>query len=312
MPAVARAQQPSRLWRIGFMANDPSIPTTAAGKAFVEGLREHGLIEGRNIVIERRFAEGKVEALHAMAAELVRLGVDLIVASSSPAALAAKNATQKIPIVMMNVTDPVSLGIVSKLGAPQGNVTGLINDVSAEITSKRLQILKEALPSVSRIAVLMNPESQGDRLQWSMLERTAPGLGVRLQQFGVRDGSEFVEAFTTMRRHRPDAVLGINSGILLANRRVVIALVAEHRLPAMYAWTEITRDGGLMSYGANRPDIFRRGAEYVAKILKGARPADLPIEQPSRYELVINMKTAKKLGLTISRAVVLRADEVIE
>jgi putative ABC transport system substrate-binding protein len=307
----AHAQQP-KIWRIGFLANDPTIPTTPAGRAFVEGLRDNGFVEGKNIVIERRFAEGKVDVLANLAAELLRLDPDLIVVSSNAATLAVKKATRKVPIVMMNVLDPVTLGIVPKLGSPQGNLTGLVNDVSAEITSKRLQLLKGALPTISRIAVLMNPESTGDRLQWDLLQRVAPSLGVTLQPFAVRQGSELVDAFSKISRERPDALLGVNSGVLLSYRRVLVALAAEHRLPAMYAFTEVTRDGGLMSYASNRADIYRRGAGYVAKILKGAKPADLPIEQPSKYELVINMRTAKTLGLTLPPSLLLRADEVIE
>ena len=309
---LALAQQAGKIWRIGFLANDPSIPSTPAGKAFVDGLRDFGFVEGKNVVIERRFAKGKVDAVQNLADELVRLDVDLIVASSNPATLAAKKATQKIPIVMLNVLDPVALGIVPKLGSSQGNITGLVNDVSAEITSKRLQLLREAVPRISRIAVLLNPDSRGDQLQWDMLRRAAPPLGVTLQAFSVRQASDLVDAFMGMNRERPDALLAVNSGVLLTNRRVVVALAAEHRIAAMHAFTETTREGGLMSYAANRPDIFRRAAGYAAKILKGAKPADLPIEQPTKYELVLNLKTAKTLGLTIPPSVILRADEVIE
>jgi putative ABC transport system substrate-binding protein len=307
--ALPRAQ---KIARIGFLANDPSIPTTPAGKAFMEGLREHGLIEGRNILIERRFAEGKVSVLAQLANELVAMHPDLIVVSSNAAVLAAKKATQQIPIVMMNVLDPVALGIATELGSPKGNITGLVNDVSAQITSKRLELLKDALPMTSRIAVLMNPDSPGDRLQWDVLKRIGPSLAVTLQLFNVRQESELVDAFRQMPAEHPDALLGINSGILLVYRRVVVALAAEHRIPVMSAYTELTRDGGLMSYAASRPEIYRRSAAYVAKILNGAKPADLPIEQPSKYELVINMRTAKVLGVTISPAVVFRADEIIE
>jgi len=311
-PLAASAQQPGKVYRIGFLANDPTIPTTSAGHAFLEGLREKGFVEGKNIVIERRFAEGKIDILSNLAAELVRLDLDLIVASSASAALAAKKATQKIPIVMMNVTDPVTLGIVSRLGSGQGNLTGLINDVSAEITGKRLQLLKDAVPKISRIAVLMNPEAPSDKSQWEVLERAAPSLGVALQAFPVRQGSEFADAFIKMSRERPDALLGVNNGVNLTYRRVIVAFAAEHRLPAMYAFADVTRDGGLMSYGASRADIFRRAATYVAKILNGAKPADLPIEQPTKFELVINMRTAKALGVTIPPSVLLRADEVIQ
>ena len=304
--------QGRKSWRIGFLANDPTIPTTPAGKAFVDGLREHGLVEGKNLVIERRFAEGNLNILSKLAAELVSMDLDLIVATSSTATLAVKKATAKISIVMVNVTDPVVLGIVPSLGLPQGNITGLINDVSSEITSKRLQLLKEAFPAISRIAVLTNPDNQVERLAWDTLERVAPTLGVTVQAFPVRQGNELVDVFTKIKAERPDALLGLSGGLILTYRRVIVALAAEHRLPAMYAFTEVTRDGGLMSYAANRPDIYRRAAAYVARILGGARPADLPIEQPRKYELVLNMKTAKALELTFPSAVVLRADELIE
>jgi len=311
-PLAARAQQPGKVYRIGFLANDPTIPTTSAGQAFLEGLREKGFVEGKNLVIERRFAEGRIDILSGLAAEFVRLDLDLIVTSSSAATLAAKKATQKIPIVMMNVADPVAFGIVPGLGSGQGNVTGLVNDVSVEIAGKRLQLLKDAVPKISRIAVLMNPEATSDKSQWDILERAAPSLGVTLQAFPVRQGSHFVDAFTKMSRGRPDALFASSNGLNLTYRRVIVAFAAEHRLPAMYAFTEVTRDGGLMSYGASRADTFRRAAGYVAKILNGAKPADLPIEQPTKFELVLNLKTAKKLGLAISREFLARVDEVIE
>jgi putative ABC transport system substrate-binding protein len=308
---LAWAQQ-AKIWRIGFLANDPTIPTTPPGKAFLDGLRDQGFVEGKNLVIERRFAEGKVDVLPSLAAELVRLGLDVIVASSVEAALAVKNATKTIPIVMMNVTDPVSFGIVPKLGSPQGNLTGFVNDVSPDVAGKRLQLLKDAIPKLSRVAVLMNPESRSDKAQWDMLRRAAPSLGVTVHPVAVREGSEFADAIGKMNGERPDALLSTNNGLNLTYRRVIVAFATARRLPTMHAFTEATRDGGLMSYAVNRADTFRRAAGYVAKILNGAKPADLPIEQPNKLELVINLKTAKILGVKIPPSLLLRADEVIE
>jgi putative ABC transport system substrate-binding protein len=311
-PVVARAQQPSKVYRIGFLANDPTIPTTAAGRAFTEGLRENGLVEGRNITIERRFLEGRADRAPALAAELVALDPDLIVTSGGPSHHAAKNATAKIPVVMVNATDPVGEGIVRSLAFPGGNITGLVQVISPEFAGKRLQFLKDAAPHISRVAVLMNPEFAQDRNAWSALEHAASILGLTLQAVHVRQGSALPDALTGMLRERPDALFAANNGLNLTFRKVIIEFAAANRLPAMYSFTEIVREGGLMAYSTDRPDLFRRAATYVAKILKGAKPADLPIQQPTRFELVINLKTATALGLSIPRDLLLVADEVIE
>jgi putative ABC transport system substrate-binding protein len=311
-PLVARAQQAGKVYRIGFLANDPTIPSTAAGQVFTEGLRENGFVEGQNIIIERRFMSGGVERAVESAAELVRLNVDVIVTSGVQNHPAAKQATTTIPIVMVNATDPVGEGLVASLARPGGNITGLVQVVSAELAGKRLQLFKEAVPQISRVAVLMNPDMTTDQPQWDVLERAAQSLGIAVQTVWARQGSELSDALATMIQQRPDALFGMNDGLNLTYRKAIAEFAAEHKLPSMHAFAEAVLDGGLMAYAANRPDLFRRAATYVAKILKGAKPADLPIEQPVKFELVVNLKTAKVLGLTIPSDFLLRADEVIE
>jgi putative ABC transport system substrate-binding protein len=311
-PLAARAQQPGNIYRIGFLANDPTIPTQSAGKAFLQGLQENGLVEGKNLFIERRFAEGRFDRASELAAELVRLNVGLIVVSGTNNAIAASNATKSIPIVMANVFDPTALGIVASLAFPGGNITGLSNDVSPEMASKRLALLKEAVPQISRVAVLMNPDYAQDQSQWEVLERAARTLNLTLQAVALRRRDEFETIFASLRRQRPDALLALRNPQTLLFRKPIVEFAAEARLPAMYAFADIPEAGGLMSYGPNRGDLFRHSASYVAKILKGAKPADLPIEQPTKFELVINLKAAKALGIEIPPTLLARADEVIE
>jgi ABC-type uncharacterized transport system substrate-binding protein len=312
-PVLARAQQSANLRRIGFLANDPAIPKEPAGKAFLEGLREHGFVEGENVAIERRFTQGVIARSSELADELVRLDVSLIVASGTNNATAAKEASRTIPIVMVNVFDPIGLGVVNSIGSPGGNITGLSNHISPEMAGKRLQLLMDAVPgSISRLAVFRNPEFQSDRAQWDFLERVAPSLNVKLQGLSVRSLSELSEAFAAIRQDRPDALFGLYNAQILIFRKLIVDFAAERRLPAMYPLVELAEAGGLMSYGASRSDLFRRAASYVAKILNGARPADMPIEQPTKFDLVINLKTARAIGLEISPALLARADEVIE
>jgi len=311
-PFAARAQQTDRVHRIGFLANDPTIPTTPPGIAFREGLRESGFVEGHNIVIEWRFAEGRVDAMSELAGQLVRLGLDLIVASANAAILASKQATRTIPIVMVNAQDPVGAGIVPSLATPASNITGVVQMESTEIAGKRLQLLKDAVPQISRVAVMINPDSASDQSEWSAITRAAAALGVMPEAVPARQGDELASAFTKIRRDHCDALLGLNNGFHLTYRKVIVGFATENRLPAMYSLSDIARDGGLMSYGSVRAESFRHAASYVAKILKGAKPADLPIEQPTRYELVINLKAARALGLTLPREFLLLADEVIE
>ena len=311
-PLAARAQQAGKIYRIGFLANDPAIPTQPAGQAFLDGLRESGFIEGKNVIIERRFAEGRLDRYADLVAELVRLKVDAIVTSANEATRAAKHASNKIPVVMMNVSDPLGEGIVANLAHPTGNITGVVQDDSAEITAKRMQLLKDVVPRSTQMAVLLNPDLGYSRAQWQQLELAARSLNVMLRRLEVRRASDIEGVFAMIGQNRPDALFIANAEVNFVNRRLIVELAAKVRLPTMSNLREITEVGGLMSYGSIRTESFQRAAIYVGKILKGTKPADLPVEQPTKYELVINLKTARSLDLEISRALLLVADEVIE
>jgi putative tryptophan/tyrosine transport system substrate-binding protein len=311
-PLATRAQQGQKIRRIGFLANDPTIPTEPAGKAFLDGLREHGFVEGENIAIERRFTQGEITRSSELAADLVRLDVSLIVASGTNNAVAVKDATRTIPIVMVNVFDPVGLGIVNSIGSPGRNITGVSNHISPEMAGKRLQLLMDAIPGISRLAVFRNPDFPSDRAQWDYLEQVTPSLNVKLIALSVRNLSELSEAFATIRQDRPDALFGLYNAQILIFRKLIVDFVAEQGLPAMYPLVELAEAGGLMSYGTSRTDLFRRAASYVARILNGANAADMPIEQPTKFDLVINLKAAKALGLALPPQLLARADEVIE
>ena len=282
-------------------------------EAFRQGLRDLGYIEGGNVVIESRDAEGKLERLPALAAELVALKVDVIVAPSTPAALAAKQATRTLPIVFAAVADPVARGLVTSLARPGGNVTGSSN-LAPELVGKRLEQLKQAVPGVNRVAVLWQPGIAG-RTEKDMVnaaEVAAQALGVRLQFVEARGPADFDRAFSEMTGARAGALTLLGSGMFFIERRRLVDLAATNRLPAVYGLREYVDAGGLMSYGPNSADLYRRAATYVDRLLKGAKPGDLPIEQPTRFELVINLKTAKALGLTIPTSLLARADQVIE
>jgi putative tryptophan/tyrosine transport system substrate-binding protein len=312
-PLAADAQEVGKVYRIGFLANDPAIPTQAAGQAFLDGLRDSGLVEGKNITIERRFAEGRIDRYGELVADLVRLRVDVLVTSANSATLAAKRATNKIPVVMMNVYDPVGQGIVASFAHPGGNITGVIFDDSAEISAKRLQLIKDAIPRIARMAILTNPDEPYANAEWNAMELAAQSLHMTLQPIVVRRASEFEGAFDRMSRERVDALLvAASNGLSFPNRRVITELAAKVRLPIASNFREITELGGLLSYGSVRVERFRHAAIYVGKILKGANPADLPVEQPTKYELIINLKTARSLNLEIPRDLLLVADEVIE
>ena len=311
-PLAARAQRGGKVYRIGFLANDPTIPTQAAGKAFVDQLRQLGFIEGQNIVLERRFADGSADRASALAIELIRLDLDLIVASGQNNAKAAKQATNKIPIVMVNVFDPIALGLVTSLASPEANLTGVASHVSLEMTGKRLELLKDGIPRISRVAVLINPDSAQDHLQWRAAENAARLLKVTLQAVEVRQRSDLDAAFNAILRERPDALFGLYNSPTLNYRQAIVDFAAANGLPVMSAFAEITAVGGLMSYGASRSDLFRRAATYVGKILHGAKPADLPIEQPTTFEFVINLRTARSLGLELPNYLLQIADEIIE
>ena len=313
-PLNAEAQQAAPVARIGLLANNPAASPHLL-EAFLQGLRDLGYVEGRNVVIEYRFAEGKFERFPALAAELVALKVDVIVASTDPAALAAKQATKTIPIVFASgASDPVTSALVTSLARPGGNVTG-VTGLGPELVAKVLEHLKQAVPGISRVAVLWHSGGLGERTQKDMLkeaEVAARALGVRLQFVEARGPADIDRAFADMTRARAGALTVLPSSMFNGERRRLVDLAAKNRLPAVYSWREFVDAGGLMSYGPNLVDLYRRPATYVDKILKGAKPGDLPVEQSSKFELVINLKTAKALGLTIPQSVLLRADHVIE
>jgi putative ABC transport system substrate-binding protein len=315
-PLAVDAQQPSRVARMGYLGSGaPEWPQTQAVlAAFRQGLRERGYVEGQNIVIEYRFAEGKLDRLPDLAAELARLKPDLIFAGATPAALALQQATTTIPIVAPSMADPVADGLVASLARPGGNITGN-TFLGPELVSKRLGLLKEALPGVSRVAALWQPGAYAERTMRDMLQRTtaaARTLGVQLQLVEVRGVDDFDRGFSTMAKGRPDALIEVPSLMFWLERKRIVDLAAKHRLPTIYDTREYVDVGGLISYGANVRELTRQGASQVDKILKGAKPADLPVEQPTKFELVINLKTAKALGLTIPPSVLARADEVIQ
>jgi putative ABC transport system substrate-binding protein len=280
-------------------------------EVFRQGLRELGYVEGRNLTIEYRWAAGKEERLPELAAELVRLKVDIIVASATPTIVAAKRATSTIPIVMAAVGDPVGSGLVASLARPGGNVTGLTL-MSTELAGKRLQLVRELLPKATRVAVLAYRGPSGTLLFLEQMRAAAQQTGVQLVVQEVSEAGELRGAFAAMQRERAQALIVQVSPLTREHRRQVEELAAQHRLPAMYEVRLFVESGGLMSYGPNLPEMFRRAALYVDKILKGAKPGDLPVEQPSKFELVINLKTAKALGLTIPESLRFRADEVIQ
>ncbi len=313
-PLAAEAQQAAKVARIGYLVTSLAARPHQQ-ESFRQGLRDLGYVEGRNVVIEYRDAEGKFERLPALAAELVALKVDVIVTTGgTPAALAAKQATKTIPIVFAVAADPVGTGLVTSLARPGGNVTGLSN-LSQELVGKRLEQLKQAVPGVSRVAVLWQPGVLGERTEQDLLkgaEVAARALGVRLQVVEARGPADFDRAFSDMTSARVGALTMLTSVMFFNERRRLVDLAAKTRLPAVYPAREFVDAGGLMAYGANIPDMFRRAATYVDKILKGAKPGDLPVEQPTKFELVINLKTAKTLGLTIPPSLLQRADEVIQ
>ena len=315
-PLAAAAQQPARVARIGYLVSGSleSPEARASLDAFRQGLREQGYVEGQNLLIEYREADGKLERLPGLALKLARLKPDLIVAGATPAARAAKQATTTIPIVAPSMGDPVRDGLVVSLARPGANLTGS-TFLGPELVPKRLELLKEALPKVSRVAVLWHPRAFGERTMkdmWTEIEAAVRTLAVQLQPAQVEGPDELDHTFTATGRGRPEALFTFPSTMLFSQRRRIVALAAKHRLPSMFNAREYVELGGLMGYGASISDLARRAAIYVGKILKGAKPGDLPIEQPTKFELVINLKTAKALGLTILPSLLLRADQVIE
>ncbi len=310
-PLGASAEQAAKVALIGFLGASTPANAEPYLEALRQGLRELGYVDGRGIVIEARSAQAKLERLPALAADLVRLNVDVILVGPLPAAVAAKNATQTIPIVFTAVGDPVGTGLVAGLARPGGNLPGLAL-ISAELSGKRLQLLKEVVPRAPRVAVLWNPDDPGHGLAVKGAEIAARALSVELQAVEFRGYGDFDGAFQAAARGRAGALLVLDHPITLSGRAQLVRLAAKNRLPALYAYRESAEAGGLIAFGPNIRDNYRRAATLVDKILKGAKPADLPVEQPTRFELVVNLKTAKALGLTIPPSVLVRADQLIQ
>ena len=312
-PLVAEGQQAGKVWRIGHLTLNPRPEPgfNPIFDAFVQRLRELGYVEGRNISIEWRSSEGRVDRLPDLAAELVRLNVDVIVVPSTQPALAAKQATATIPIVMGAASDVVETGLVRSLARPGGNITGLTVS-GGELSRKRLALLKEAIPKVSRVAVLADPTNPTHDIFWKETGIAAQRLRLSVQRFDARAPEEIEGAFAMMSKARPEALIVFSEPMFYSQRSRIAELAARRRLPAMHMISGHAEAGDLMAYGPDYRDLYRRTAEFVAKILTGARPADLPIEEPTKFELVINLKTAKALGLTIPQTLLLRADRVIE
>ena len=313
-PLAAEAQRPAKVWRIGILSIGEGVFAPESNpdqKAFMRGLEEHGYIVGQNAVIEIRGAAGKQERLPELAAELVRLRVDILVTPGTLTTLAAKHATTTIPIVMVSVGDPVGTGFAATFARPGGNITGL-SDVNPELSAKRLALLKEIFPRLARAAVLLNPDHPPNVAQLKETQGAARILGVTLQTLEVRRSEDFERAFAAIAREHAEAVVVLPDGFTVSHRNQIAELAARHRLPTMFAQRAHVAAGGLMAYGATAADLYRQAASYVDRIFKGAKPADLPIQQPTRFELVINLKTAKALGLTIPPSLLQRADEVIQ
>ncbi len=304
---LAEAQQPKKVPRIGWLM----VNTSPRSEAFRQGLRDLGYIEGQNIVIEMRNVESKVDLLADLAVELVQLKVDLIVALEPPAVRAAQRATKTIPIVMRSTDDPVEAGFVTSLARPGGNITG-VTSISTELTAKRLELLKEVVPRLSRVAVLWDPDLPGGTFSFKDAEASARLLKLQLQSLEARRPGDFESAFRTATKQRAQAVITLRNPLIVNERKRIADLALKDRLPVIYDDRDFVETGGLMSYGTNLADLYRRAATYVDKILKGTKPADLPVERPIKFELVISLKAAKQIGLTIPPNVLARADKVIK
>jgi putative ABC transport system substrate-binding protein len=304
----AEAQQPKKLPRLGYLAGDP---TTRTREAFRQGLRDFGYVEGKSILIEWRFAEDKLERIPELAAELVGLKLDVIVAGNGPAVKALKQTTTTIPIVIAYYGgDPVADGIVASFAKPGGNITGAI-PLASELSGKRLELLKETLPKLSRVAVMWNPDVPPTRSQWQETQSAARALGAQALSLEIRKGGDIEKAIEAAKHERVDALIVLSDPLSYLLRKRIVTLAEKVRLPGMYPIDDFVEAGGLMSYSPNNETQYRRAAYYVDKILKGAKPADLPIEQPAKFEFAINLKTAKQIGLTIPANVLARADRVI-
>jgi putative ABC transport system substrate-binding protein len=309
LPFAAHAQQAGKTWRIGMLETTGEAAKPADINAFRQALRELGYVEGQNLNIEYRSADGRPDRFPGLATELIALKVDLIVTRGTPAAVAAKNATKTIPIVMAAIGDP--LLIVASLARPGGNITGLSAFVT-DLMTKRVELIKEIVPGRARIGALLNISNTSQPDQWKEIEATARKVGVQAQLIDIRKTSEIGPAFDDASRQRVNALIVGIDAVTQANQQLILDLAITHRMPAIYASREFVDAGGLLTYGVNYPDLYRRAATLVHKIFRGAKPADLPVEQPTKFELVINLKAAKAIGLTVSPLMLTRADEVIE
>ena len=310
-PLAAGAQSSTRTWRVGFLSGGGRTPDGAPPLSLRNALRDFGYVEHQNVVYFARWADAKQERLPGLAAELVGLKVDIIVTAGGPASTAAKQASTSIPIALALVGDADGIGLIESLARPGGNVTG-VTDQSVELSAKRLDFLRQAVPKAVRIAVLWNADDMGMTLRYREVEKAAQILHVSVQPLGVREPNDFDAAFSAMTAHRPDGLFLVTDALTALNRKRVIEFAQVHRIPAMYEYSYLVQEGGLMSYGASPDDNYRVAASYVDRIFKGAAPGLLPVERPSRYYLTINLKTAKDLGLTIPPSLLLRADQVIE
>ncbi|OGA67271.1 MAG: hypothetical protein A3F77_06660 [Betaproteobacteria bacterium RIFCSPLOWO2_12_FULL_67_28] len=310
-PLAAEAQPAGKVPRIGFLGNSTAALEANLVGPFREGLRDLGYVEGRNVLIEYRWAEGKYERFPALIGELVALNVDVIVTAGTPATLAVKKATTSVPIVMVAVGDPIGTGIVPSLSQPGGNITGLTS-ISPELDGKRLELLREVFPDVSHVAVLWNADSPLQFVGERRTHAAAEVLHIKVLSLGVRNEEGLEKAFAAIARERPGALLVLADRLFLHHRARIMDFATKHRLPGVHAYRELVEAGGLMSFGPNYAEMHRRAAYFVDRILKGAKSADLPVERPATFELVINLKAAKALKLTIPQAVLLRADDVIQ
>jgi putative ABC transport system substrate-binding protein len=310
-PLSVHAQYTGKVYRIGFLGNSTAALESNLVEPFRDGLRELGYQEGRNVTIEYRWAEGKYERFPSLVAELIASKVDVIVTAGTPATLAVKKATPSIPLVMVAVGDPIGTGIVASLGQPGGNITGL-SSIAPELEGKRLELLREIIPKLSHIAVLWNPVNPFHNASLKQAQAAAQTLRMKVQSVAVRTREDLDDAFASLLRERPGALLVLADRVFLHDRARLMNFAAANRLPGVYAYRELVEAGGLMSFGPSYADMHRRAATFVDKILKGAKPADLPVEQPTKFELVINLKSAKAIGLVVPPTLLARADEVIE
>ena len=312
LPLAAHAQEPGRLWRIGFMEAGAPAANRHFLEAFKRGLSELGYVDGQNVVIVDRWADGHVDRFPPLLNELIQLKVDIMVVSSTAGAVAAKAVVTTIPVVFVGVQDPLSIGLVAGLGRPGGNLTGFSQPEEEGLVGKRLELFKEAVPPIHRLALLWNPTAPGVALRLNEARTAAARFGMSLRPFEVRDAKELDGTFAAMTKERMTRLMVLADPLTVRNRTQIVELAARARLPAIYPFLEFARVGGLMAYGPSVPELFRRAAIYVDKILKGAKPADLPVEQPTKFDLVINLRTAKALRLTIPQSLLARADEVIQ